>query len=62
MASETHVLDRPPEGANANWTIPQGWENYTADEHAVWDLLFERQAKLLPGRASEAFLRGLDQP
>jgi len=60
MASETHVLDRPPEGANADWTIPQGWESYTADEHAVWDLLFERQAKLLPGRASEAFLRGLD--
>lgn len=60
MASETHVLDRPPEGANADWTIPQGWENYIADEHAVWDLLFERQAKLLPGRASEAFLRGLD--
>lgn len=60
MASETHVLDRPPEGANADWTIPQGWENYTADEHAVWDLLFERQAKLLPGRASEAYLRGLD--
>lgn len=60
MASETHVLDRPPEGANADWTIPQGWEKYTADEHAVWDLLFERQAKLLPGRASEAFLRGLD--
>lgn len=60
MASETHVLDRPPEGANADWTIPQGWESYTSDEHAVWDLLFERQAKLLPGRASEAFLRGLD--
>ncbi len=60
MASETHVLGRPPEGANTNWTIPQGWEHYTQDEHAVWDLLFERQAKLLPGRASEAFLRGLD--
>lgn len=60
MAADTHVLDRPPEGANADWTIPQGWENYTADEHAVWDLLFERQAKLLPGRASQAFLRGLD--
>ena len=60
MASETHVLDRPPEGANADWTIPQGWEHYTDDEHAVWDLLFDRQAKLLPGRASEAFLRGLD--
>ena len=60
MTSETHVLDRPPAGANADWTIPQGWENYDADEHAVWDLLFERQARLLPGRASEAYLRGLD--
>ena len=57
---ETHVLDRPPEGANADWTIPQNWSAYTPEEHAVWDTLFERQAKLLPGRASEAYLRGLD--
>jgi phenylalanine-4-hydroxylase len=57
---ETHVLDRPPEGANADWTIPQDWLSYTPEEHAVWDTLFESQAKLLPGRASNAFLRGLD--
>jgi len=57
---ETHVLDRPPEGANADWTIPQNWSAYTPEEHAVWDTLFERQAKLLPGRASRAYLRGLD--
>ena len=60
MANETHVLARPPEGAAADWTIPQGWETYTAEEHATWDTLFARQAKLLPGRASEAYLRGLD--
>ncbi|GAA0314315.1 phenylalanine 4-monooxygenase [Sphingomonas oligophenolica] len=60
MADETHVLDRPPEGASADWTIPQDWSHYTAAEHAVWDMLFERQARLLPGRASEAYLRGLD--
>jgi phenylalanine-4-hydroxylase len=60
MADDTHVLDRPPEGAAADWTIPQAWERYTAEEHATWDTLFARQAKLLPGRASEAFLRGLD--
>jgi phenylalanine-4-hydroxylase len=60
MANETHVLDRPPEGAAADWTIPQGWGNYTAEEHATWDTLFARQARLLPGRASEAYLRGLD--
>ena len=60
MASETHVLDRPPPGAAADWTIPQGWERYTAEEHATWDRLFERQVALLPGRASAAFLKGLD--
>ncbi len=60
MTEETHVLDRPPEGAAADWTIPQGWDRYTAAEHATWDTLFARQSRLLPGRASAAWLRGLD--
>lgn len=50
----------PPPGAAADWTIPQDWAHYTAEEHATWDTLFARQAKLLPGRASNAWLRGLD--
>lgn len=60
MADDTHVLDAPPPGANPDWTIAQDWHHYTAEEHATWDTLFARQAKLLPGRASDAFLRGLD--
>lgn len=60
MAQDTHVLAALPEGAAADWTIPQGWDHYTAEEHATWDTLFARQSKLLPGRASEAYLRGLD--
>jgi phenylalanine-4-hydroxylase len=60
MDTETHVLDSPPPGAAADWTIPQDWERYSAEDHATWDTLFARQAKLLPGRASEAYLRGLD--
>jgi len=60
METETHVLDSPPPGAAADWTIPQNWGHYSAEEHATWDTLFARQAKLLPGRASEAYLRGLD--
>ncbi|MES2453682.1 MAG: phenylalanine 4-monooxygenase [Pseudomonadota bacterium] len=60
MTDETHVLDCPAEGASPDWTIPQDWSHYTPGEHAVWDTLFDRQAKLLPGRASEAYLRGLD--
>ena len=60
METETHVLDSPPPGAAADWTIPQDWQHYTAEEHATWDTLFARQARLLPGRASEAYLRGLE--
>ncbi|MEY5097717.1 MAG: hypothetical protein RJA36_436 [Pseudomonadota bacterium] len=43
----------------ADWTIPQHWERYTAQEHATWKTLFERQARLLPGRACEEFIQGL---
>jgi len=60
MADDTHHFDSPPQGAAADWTVPQDWNHYTPEEHATWDTLFARQAKLLPGRASEAYLRGLD--
>ncbi|MBB5716080.1 phenylalanine 4-monooxygenase [Sphingomonas aerophila] len=60
MANDTHVLDSPPPGARPDWTISQNWGAYTAEEHATWDTLFARQAKLLPGRASNAWLKGLD--
>ncbi len=43
----------------ADWTIDQDWSSYTASEHAVWKTLFERQSKLLPGRACDEFLAGL---
>jgi len=43
----------------ADWTIDQGWESYSAAEHAVWRTLYERQAKLLPGRACAEFLSGM---
>jgi phenylalanine-4-hydroxylase len=55
-----HVHTSPPEGAAPDWTVPQDWEGFTAGEHAIWDTLFTRQSALLPGRAAEAFLRGLD--
>ena len=45
--------------ARADWTIDQGWQNYTPAEHAVWKTLFERQTKLLPGRACDAFIEGM---
>src|SRR5215467_6751873 len=43
----------------ADWTVDQGWEKYTTDEHAVWKTLFERQTKLLLGRACKEFVQGM---
>ncbi len=53
------MTEEPPEGAAADWTVPQNWEHFTADEHALWDRLYARQTKLLPGRAAPEYLRGL---
>jgi phenylalanine-4-hydroxylase len=50
----------PPEGARPDWTIDQGWDGYGQAEHDVWITLYERQVALLPGRACDPFLRGLD--
>ncbi|MDO8248644.1 MAG: phenylalanine 4-monooxygenase [Rhodoferax sp.] len=43
----------------ADWTIDQGWANYSTQEHATWKTLFERQTKLLPGRACDEFVQGM---
>ncbi len=40
----------------ADWTIDQDWASYTDEEHDRWNRLFARQAKVLPGRACDAFL------
>jgi phenylalanine-4-hydroxylase len=60
IETEKHGLaagDYRPE--RADWTIDQGWENYSAQEHAVWKTLYERQMKLLPGRACDEFVAGM---
>jgi phenylalanine-4-hydroxylase len=41
---------------NVDWTIDQDWRSYSEEEHDRWSRLFDRQEKLLPGRACEAFL------
>jgi phenylalanine-4-hydroxylase len=54
-----HALIPPTEIRSPDdWIIPQG--NYTPEEHAVWDTLFERQSRMLRGRVTPAFLNGLD--
>ena len=52
-ASEASTPERP------DWTIDQGWSHYTAEEHGVWKTLFERQSRILPGRACDEFVQGM---
>jgi phenylalanine-4-hydroxylase len=54
MPDQAHTIT-----PRADWTIDQGWASYTAAEHAVWQTLFERQTRLLPGRACDAFVQGM---
>lgn len=42
-----------------DWTIDQGWADYSESEHSTWSTLFKRQSALLPGRACEAFIDGM---
>jgi phenylalanine-4-hydroxylase len=44
---------------SSDYTIDQPLDRYTAEDHATWRALFERQAALLPGRACDEFLQGL---
>jgi phenylalanine-4-hydroxylase len=48
-------------GSNSDFTIDQHWQEYSAEEHAIWRLLFERQQRLLAKRACREFLDGLDK-
>jgi len=43
-----------------DFTIKQCWDQYTAQEHQVWDKLYQRQIDVLKGRAVDAFYTGLD--
>ncbi len=56
----THIYESLPDGAAADWTVPQNWSAFSADEHAVWTRLLEQQSAALEQYASTPFLRGLD--
>lgn len=53
-------INLAPPGAATDWTVSQNWTSYTAEEHAMWDRLFVRQAEMLPTRVVPAFMEGLD--
>ena len=71
MLQETISKASPPSSgrsasrANAGedwerYVVPQKWESFTAEDHAVWDLLFARQVDLLGSRVVSPFFDGID--
>ena len=44
----------------ADYVVPQNWERFSDDDHAVWDLLFARQVELLGDRVISPFFDGID--
>ena len=55
--------ERPPRGdyarAGADYTCAQDYARYTEQDHDTYRRLYARQAALLPGLASEAFISAL---
>jgi phenylalanine-4-hydroxylase len=45
--------------ADEHYVVRQDWNAYTAEQHALWRRLYQRQAKLLPGRACDVFIASL---
>lgn len=43
-----------------DFVVPQDWQNFTPDDHDVWDVLFARQVDLLGTRVVAPFLDGID--
>lgn len=59
MLQEVITKDQPLERWQ-DYVVPQNWDSFTEDDHAVWDLLFARQVELLGSRVVSPFLDGID--
>ncbi len=49
-------------GADADfqpYLIPQDYDGYTAENHEVWSILYQRRMDLLPTTASAIYMRGI---
>ncbi|MAK60814.1 MAG: phenylalanine 4-monooxygenase [Ponticaulis sp.] len=45
---------------NADFTIDQDWQSYTPEEHDRWNRLFDRQKRVLKGRACDEILSAIE--
>ncbi len=57
------ALHKTELGASRRWqdyVIPQNWDDFTPEDHRVWDILFERQVEALGDRIVRPFRDGLE--
>ncbi len=59
MLQEAITRDQPARRWQ-DYVVPQCWDDFTGEDHAVWDLLFARQVDLLGTRVVSAFFDGID--
>ncbi|MGB6056564.1 MAG: phenylalanine 4-monooxygenase [Burkholderiaceae bacterium] len=45
--------------ADAQYVVQQDWAAYTPAQHELWRRLYQRQARLIPGRACDVFIDSL---
>ena len=57
---ENIVTDKGKVPVYATGVVDQPWDDYSDTDHDVWRRLYERQRKLLVGRASDEFLQAQD--
>lgn len=46
--------------AASDYTVQQAWQQYSAEEHAIWRTLYARQIKLAETYATAQFITGLE--
>lgn len=44
----------------SDFSIDQKWDLYSKEEHGIWTTLYNRQMKILKGRAADEHFRGLE--
>jgi phenylalanine-4-hydroxylase len=56
----THVFESPPAGVAADWTMDQGWGDFTQAQHELWGRFIRQQSQRIAPHASERFVSGLE--
>jgi phenylalanine-4-hydroxylase len=63
LAAETVPAGSDPycrdKGPNGDYTVPQDWSHFSAEDHSTWDRLFTRQSAILTNRVVPEFFDGL---